>query len=93
MTKELYLVIDRDGMLRARSAGAMTRDETVRDILGGEFTSVAFVYCICPSEGSCRNVTEDVARLVRDAASDPLTGSALDFVEEELGIRAAREVG
>jgi len=90
MTKELYLVFDRDGVLCERTAGAMIRDETVRDILGGEFTSVGRVVCLCVDEQWCRDISEDVARMVRDAASDPLTGAALDFVEEELGIRAAR---
>lgn len=91
MSREFYLVIDRDGYLRERSPSDMTREETVRDILNGQFDSVAHVFCICPEEGICRNVTEDIARDVMNAAQDALRGAALDLVEEEIGIQAANE--
>lgn len=92
MTKELYVVIDRDGCLRERRAGDMTKAETIKDILTGEIDSVAFVYCICPEEGTCRDVTEDIARDVLAETGTRLEGGARDLVEDRIGIRAAAEV-
>jgi hypothetical protein len=93
VSKEIYQVIDRDGVLRERSAGDMTKDETIKDIIGGEFSSVAFVLCINIEESSCRDVSEDIAHEVLNRAPDPLRGPALDFVEDRIGVAAAQEAG
>ena len=91
MDRELYLVLDRSGTLRERSPADMTKTATVEDILSGQFGSIGQVLCVCPAEGTCRDVTEDIAQAVLDAAHEPLRGAALDLVEEEIGIAAARE--
>lgn len=93
MSKELYFVIDRDGTLLQRRSEDMTKAETVKDILSGQFASVGFIYCINPEEGSCRDVTEDVAREVLNESGCTLRGAALDLVEDRVGISAAREAG
>ena len=93
--KELYVVIDRSGVLRERKLSDMTLAETVKDIVGGEFDSVAFVFCLNPDEGTMRDVTEDVAREVLNETGVntgfELRGAARDLVEDRIGIRAARE--
>lgn len=92
-TTEIYIVIDHEGVVRERSAGEQNAAATARDIWAGEFGDIARVLCLCPSEGTCRDVTEDIARMILDQATEPLTGAALDLVENEIGIRAARDAG
>lgn len=89
--KELYLIIDNDGVLRERSAGDMTKAETIKDILNGQFDNVAFIYCICAAEGTCRDVTEDMAREILDK-HELLSASARDFIEQVLGCATLAQI-
>jgi hypothetical protein len=87
ITKELFVVIDTDGFTVARSPSEMTKAQTIRDILVGAFT-VGSVLCLCPDEGSCRDVSEDMANEVLAASYGPLDRDARDFAERQLGFRA-----
>ena len=91
MKYELYVIIDRDGVLRERSAADMTRSETISDILHNQIEGAAKVLCICPQENTCRDVTEDIALEVLKCAFDHcigLRGAARDFVEENIGCQS-----
>ena len=91
ITTELYIVIDRDGWVRERRPSDLTKAQTIRDILDCQF-SVGAVLCVCPDERSGYDASNDMAREVLNAADRPLVGDALDFIEHELGVEAAREV-
>jgi hypothetical protein len=91
-TQELYLVVDRDGVLRERSAGQMTKTATIEAIRDGQLGAVGDVFCICPSEGSCRMVTEDIARDIAESLPDAPKGDLEDFIESAIGCLSYAEL-
>lgn len=65
---------------------------TIKMIASGEFEGLAQVLECNPVEGTCRDVTADIARDVMTVWADggePLTRFQRDFVESHIGMSAA----
>lgn len=69
------------------------RASVVKDIAEGQYGWLQRVLEVNPVEGICRDCTEDVALSVSEIWADrgePLTEFQRDFIEEQLGLDAAR---
>jgi hypothetical protein len=65
--------------------------QTAADILANQITRPLQVIGFDLQSGRCWDASRDVAQAVLDGAEQPLVQDALDFVEQHVGIRAARE--
>lgn len=77
---------------RETDRNTSSRDQVVADILSGELDCVIKVLEIFEDEGTCRDVTEDIAQLVFEKAEivaddegEPSFGHLQDFLEEHFG--------
>lgn len=73
-----------------------SRANIINSIVSGEWDGVVRVLEVNEDEGTCRDVSEDIAREVCDAAVDGApfpTGAAFDFCEHYLGCRHMAEFG
>jgi hypothetical protein len=81
----------RDHFVAERRLGdACSRAETVRDILAGQVEDVERVIEFNPTEGTSRDVSEDIAREIAHLAGEPVGRRDLrDFLETQLGVGTA----
>jgi hypothetical protein len=82
---------DRADFLAERSlADTTSRAETVHDILAGQVEDVWRVIEFNPVEGTARDASEDIAREIAEALTEPVGRRDLrDFIEEHLGVGTA----
>lgn len=79
--------------VRERDVADTDRKTTVADISSGEIEDVVQVLEVNPVEGTCRDVTEDIAREVMTAwanDAEPLLDWQFDFVEQFVSMQAAQ---
>lgn len=62
LDKQFCIILDTEGVCRERSAGMLNRASVIEDIATGEIEYAAFVIEFNPTEGSSRDISEDVAR-------------------------------
>lgn len=75
-----------------RDVADMDRKSTVEDIACGELEDVLQVIECNPVEGTCRDVTEDIAwevSAIWSANGEPLSDWQQDFIEQTIGLEAA----
>lgn len=92
-----YIVIEatrfgRTTYIAERDVCDMDRATTIRDIADAQYDRLAQVIEINPVEGTCRDVTEDIAREVMTvfaSQGEPLSRWQRDFVEQHVGMQAA----
>jgi hypothetical protein len=65
--------------------------QTAADILANQVSRPLQVVGFDLQSGTCWDASRDIAQAVLDAADAALACDALDFVEQHIGIRAARE--
>ena len=98
MDRELFIVecrINGESVFMERKAIDASFDRTVEDILQGQFEGLLTVLYFNPREGVCRDESEDVARAVVSKARNEyraLARGVHEFIEEQLGVGAARGV-
>lgn len=81
------------GYLPERKVSDLDRATVVKDIADGQYEGLTQVIEINPVEGTCRDVTEDIAWEVSALWSrdgEPLSDWQRDFIEQTIGIAAAR---
>jgi len=79
--------------VRERDVADTDRRTTVADIASGEIEDVVQILELNPVEGTCRDVTEDIARDVMTAWADdaePLLCWQYEFVEQFVSMQAAQ---
>lgn len=90
----IVLVAHRSGeYLPEQSVSELDRATVVKDIADGQYESLTQVIEINPVEGTCRDVTEDIAWEVSALWSrdgEPLSDWQRDFIEQNIGLAAAR---
>lgn len=92
----IYLVVTahKDGSyLPERKLSDLDRATTVKDIADGQYEDLIQVIECNPVEGICQDVTEDIAWEVSArwaTEGEPLTGWRRDFIEQIVGLDAAR---
>ena len=92
----IYLMIgtDKDGAyLPERKLSDLDRATVIKDIADGQYEGLTQVLEINPAEGICRDVTEDMAWEVSALWSrdgEPLSDWQRDFIEQTIGLEAAR---
>jgi len=90
----IVLVAHRSGeYLPEQNVPDLDRATVVKDIADGQYEGLTQVIEINPAEGTCRTVTEDIAWEVSArwaAEGEPLTGWRHDFIEQVIGLTAAR---
>ena len=74
-----------------RDPAEMDRKTTLADFLSGQFDKPLRVLEVIPGEGSCRDVSEDIARSLA-ALREPLPQAVIAFIEKHAGIRLALHV-
>ena len=65
-----------------------SRDQVIRDIIGGEYSNVVTVLEVREDDKTCHNITEDIAREVQAALrsdGDEPTYEVVNFLHQELG--------
>lgn len=58
---DMHLIVDADRVIRERGIAETTAEQTAQDIANWEYEDVAFVWRINPTEGICRDVSQDIA--------------------------------
>lgn len=90
----IVLVAHRSGeYLPEQNVSALDRATVVKDIADGQYEGLTQVIEINPVEGTCRDVTEDIAFEVSALWSrdgEPLSDWQRDFIEQTIGLAAAR---
>lgn len=85
-----------DGLLkRERLIRDCDLEQTIRDIVGGQFDMPVIIMASNEEEGWSHNVSEDVAQAVLERAAHEgrtLTASVRDFVERYCGTEALHEL-
>lgn len=79
--------------VRERDVADTDRKTTVADIASGEIEDMVQVLELNPVEGTCRDVTEDIAREVMTVwanEAEPLLDRQFDFVEQFVSMQAAQ---
>jgi len=66
-------------------------DRTAADILTNQISLPLQVVGFDLQSGRCWDASRDIAQAVLNTAENALTHDALDFVEQHIGVRAARE--
>lgn len=69
------------------------RASVVKDIADGQYGWLQRVFELNPVEGTCRDVTEDIAwevSAIWSMRGEPLSDFQRDFIEEQIGFDAAR---
>ena len=92
----IYLVVaghKAGDYLPERNLSDLDRATTVKDITDGQYEDLIQVIELNPVEGICRDVTEDIAWKVSaiwSANGEPLSDWQQDFIEQTIGLEAAR---
>lgn len=92
----IYLVIGTDkddAYLPERKLSDLDRATVIKDIADGQYEGLIQVIECNPVEGICRDVTEDIAWKVSaiwSANGEPLSDWQQDFIEQTIGLEAAR---
>lgn len=92
----IYLLVAADkggAYLPERKLSDLDRATTVKDIAAGQYEDLIQVIELNPVEGICRDVTEDMAwevSAIWSANGEPLSDWQRDFIEQTIGLAAAR---
>lgn len=92
----IYLLVAADkggAYLPERKLSDLDRATTVKDIADGQYEDLIQVIELNPVEGTCRDVTEDIAwevSAIWSANGEPLSDWQQDFIEQTIGLEAAR---
>jgi hypothetical protein len=96
---DVYLVLDDFGIL-GRSYREADEDRTdkksvIRDLVNGQYNNPVRIVCFNTSEGTSRDVSEEIAREIKDWSDrkgEDLSRGLQDFIEYQidLGERARR---
>lgn len=92
----IYLLVAADkggAYLPERKLSDLDRATTVKDIAAGQYEDLIQVIELNPVEGTCRDVTEDIAwevSAIWSANGEPLSDWQQDFIEQTIGLEAAR---
>ena len=92
----IYLLVAADkggAYLPERKLSDLDRATTVKDIAAGQYEDLIQVIELNPVENICRDVTEDIAWEVSalwSANGEPLSDWQQDFIEQTIGLEAAR---
>jgi len=96
---DVYLVLDDFGIL-GRSYREADEDRTdkksvIRDLVNGQYNNPVRIVCFNTSEGTSRDVSEEIAREIKDWSGrkgEDLSRGLQDFIEYQidLGERARR---
>lgn len=70
LDKQFCIILDTEGVCRERSAGMLNRASVIEDIATGEIEDAAFVIEFNPTEGTSRDISEDIAREALKALDD-----------------------
>ena len=90
----IVLVAHRSGeYLPEQNVSSLDRATVVKDIADGQYEDLIQVIELNPVEGTCRDVTEDIAwevSAIWSANGEPLSDWQQDFIEQTIGLEAAR---
>ena len=90
----LLVAADKGGAyLPERKLSDLDRATVIKDIAGGQYEDLIQVIELNPVEGTCRDVTEDIAwevSAIWSANGEPLSDWQQDFIEQTIGLEAAR---
>ena len=90
----IVLVAHRSGeYLPEQNVSSLDRATVVKDVADGQYEDLIQVIELNPVEGTCRDVTEDIAWEVSALWSrdgEPLSDWQRDFIEQTIGLEAAR---
>lgn len=76
-----------------RDPNDMDRETTIRDLMGMQIDRPLSVIEVNISEGTSRDVSEDIAREIAGRAQrDPLHQPLIDFIHDNAGAPLAREL-
>jgi len=81
------------GYLPERKLSDLDRATTVKDVADGQYEDISQIIECNPVEGTCRDVTEDIAwevSAIWSANGEQLSGWKRDFIEQTIGLEAAR---
>jgi hypothetical protein len=76
-----------------RETADMDRETVIRDLIAMQFEHPLRVLEVIPGEGTCRDVSEDVAReIAARVQREPISRALLEFVEAHCGLALGREL-